>query len=237
MLYFIYGSDTIASFEKAKTLLDSMQKKRPNAALFKLNTENWNNATLQELVEGQGLFDNKYIVMISRVLEQKEISGVVLEMLEEIKESPHVFIWVEEDVDAKTLKQVEKHAEKVQECVAREKSGKPVFNIFALTDALGNRDKKKLWILYQEALEQSAPEEIHGTLMWQMKSMMLALKAKTPADSGLKPFVYTKSKRFAANFEPAELQSLSFSLATLPAEIRRGNGEFDLELEKFILAL
>jgi len=53
------------------------------------------------------------------------------------------------------------------------------FNIFALTDALGARQKKDAWILYQKALGAGlSAEEIFFKIVWQVKSMLIAKKTK-----------------------------------------------------------
>lgn len=237
MLYFIHGSDYLKVLEKSKNLVDSMLSKKPDASLFRLNSENWSPNSLQELVQGQGLFENKYIVTMSRLLEEKEIADFAVSVLGEISESPNIFIWTEESVDKKTLAKIEKYAEKVQIFEKKTLAQKADFNIFSLGDSLLSRDKKQLWILYQEALRVFAPEEIHGTLFWQVKSAVLASKAKDADDSGLKPFVYSKSKRAGLKYSPAELDNLSSSLVRIYHEARRGKTELEVGLEKFVLGL
>lgn len=237
MLYFIYGEDTQKGIEKAKGLVTAMLSKKPNASLFKLTNENWSVGELQELIGGQGLFSEKYIVQVSRVLDNDEIKEQILDYVSMMQESENIFIWTEGKMDAKTLKQIEKHAEKVTEYSLKSAPKKFDFNIFALSDALGNRDKKNLWMLYLKALEVSAPEEIHGTLFWQAKSMVLAHKSKDANESGLKPFVYTKSKKFASNFNDEELNDLPMKLIRISHDARRGKNDFSIALERFILTI
>jgi hypothetical protein len=59
-------------------------------------------------------------------------------------------VFLEDALKADLLKVFEKHAEKVQEFKKVEK--KERFNSFLLADALGQRNKEKLWVLYHQAL-------------------------------------------------------------------------------------
>lgn len=237
MLYFIHGTDYGKVLEKSKSMISAMLQKKPDASLFKLNTENWSDGQLQEFVGGQGLFENKYIVTLSKILEEKEMAESALSILEEIAQSDNIFIWTEEKVDTKTLKKIEKCATKVQAFEKKETATGPTFNIFSLGDALVARDKKSLWIMYHQALQFFAPEEIHGTLFWQVKSMLLAAKTKSADEAGLKPFVYSKSKKGAGNYSEVELTALSTNLVSLYHNARRGKGDLDILLEHFILGV
>lgn len=236
MLYFIHGTDISKSADKTKSLIDAMLKKKPDASIFKLTYDNWDTSQFQELLVGQALFENKYIVQLSRLLDDKDAKEVVLDSLKEIKESDNIFVWLEGMVDKKSLTQIEKYSEKVQFFnLSQEKVKRPEFNIFSLGDAMGSRDKKKLWMLYQDAKNHFAIEEIHGKLFWQAKSMLLASKTKSAEDAGLKPFVYTKSVKLAKNFSEDELQDLSSRLISISHDARRGIHNFDIALERFCL--
>jgi hypothetical protein len=108
--------------------------------------------------------------------------------------------------------------------------------MFAMADALGARDKKTLWILYRQAVEEGkASEEIHGILFWQAKSMVLAARTKFAGEAGLNPYVYTKSKRYAENFSEPELTALLDRLVSVYHDSHRGMHEFETALERLIL--
>jgi len=124
---------------------------------------------------------------------------------------------------------------KTQEFALEKKEKKDAFNIFSLTDALGERNKKRLWTRYQEALRAgSAPEEIHGILFWQLKTLLLVSKGAT---AGIKPFVITKAKHFLGNYTENELEDLTKSFVDLYHDARRGKIDFDIGLEKILLSL
>ena len=152
-----------------------------------------------------------------------------------LKASENIFIVIENTLDKATLTKFEKNAEKVQEFSAEKKA--PVkFNMFSLTDALGSRNSKRLWTLYQKAVRADAvDEELHGIVFWQVKSMLLASASSDAKSAGLNPLVYSKSKSYAKNFTPAELQNLSSQLVRMYHRAHRGEVDFGNELEKFFL--
>lgn len=238
MIYFFYGSDKDTAREKMNALTEALRKKKPDAELFRIDSENWNEAKLQELTAGQGLFNNCYIVEIVQLFEAKEAKKTFLDHVEEIATSPNIFIVLEDDVDKKALLAITEVAEKVQLFESKEGKKKLDFNIFSLTDAFGRRDKKNLWVLYQKAVASGAvPEEIHGILFWQLKSMLLATTATTAGEAGVAPSVFTKAKGFLKNYKEEELKKMSSQFITLYHDAHRGVHDFEIALERFILAL
>jgi DNA polymerase III delta subunit len=250
MLYFIYGDDKEKARAKTQDLIGSLQKKKPDAAFFKVTTENFSESELEGLMGGQGLFENKYIVFFDSVFENKEFKESIGGKLKEIAQSANVFIFLEGKMEKKMLEKVEKHAEKVQEFSNEKKEGRTFgtgggkdfnlkeFNIFSLGEAFGNRDRKNLWVIYQKALMRDLPsEEIHGILFWQWKSMVLAEEAKTAGEAGLNPYVFQKSKNFAKNFKEGELQKIGKELVSMYHDAHRGVHDFPTALEGFILKI
>ncbi|MDP3875316.1 MAG: hypothetical protein Q8Q22_02240 [bacterium] len=112
------------------------------------------------------------------------------------------------------------------------------FNIFALTDALGARQRKEAWILYQKALSLGlSAEEIFFKIVWQVKSMLIASKTKNVGETDMKMFPYSKAKSFLKNFKSGELEKLSESLAIGYHRARRGEAEIETLVEKLLLSL
>jgi hypothetical protein len=111
-------------------------------------------------------------------------------------------------------------------------------DFFEFADALGRRDKRGLWVLFQDALaEQVSAEEINGIFFWQVKSMLLAKKCKTAEDAGMKSFPFQKAREYSRNYKDGELEKLSSELVGMFHEAHRGNIDFHVALEKFILSL
>lgn len=132
---------------------------------------------------------------------------------------------------------VEVNAEEV-EIEEPKKDWNAGFNIFSLTDAIGGRDRKNAWILYQKALSTGmAAEEIFWKLTWITKSMLLASKTRDYSETDMKEFPYKKAKGFAKNFSTSELNNLSEELVLGYHNARRGLEEMETLIEKTILRL
>ena len=238
MLYFLYGTDTDKAREKAHELLVSLQKKKPDAVLFRIDAERWNEVHLEELIGGQGLFEQKLLIFADRLFENEEAKERIEKNLEEIGKSDNVFIFLEQKVAKGLLLEITEAAEKVQEFASTDEKKKPEFNIFSLTDAFGKRDKKKLWVLLQKAFQSDAvPEEIHGILFWQLKSMLIAAHSTSSGQAGLAPFVFTKSKSFLKNYTEPELRTLSSKMVQMYHDAHRGIHDFSVALERLVLTL
>jgi len=112
------------------------------------------------------------------------------------------------------------------------------FNIFALTDAVGARDKKRAWMLYQGALAAGiSAEEVFFKIVWQVKCLLIASKTANVGETDMKPFPYSKAKSFLKNFKSGELEKLSEDLVVGYHLARRGEGEIETLVEKILLSL
>ena len=238
MIYLLYGDNFTQARAKLREIIESQLKKNPDASYFKLNDETWDESKLEEFIGGQGLFQNKYIVVLDGLLEDNDSEKIVLEKIKELEASENIFIIIERSLTKDKLGKIEKRAQKVQkfESVKKIVSEKKEFNVFALTDALGARDKKKLWLLYEKGiLSGMDPEEMHRLFFWQVKAMLGALNSESAMFAGLNPFVYKKSLEFARNFKKEELVDLSSKLISIYHEARRGAIDFDVALERWVL--
>jgi DNA polymerase III delta subunit len=235
MYYFLYGKNNKEARKKLKSLVETLHKKRPGAEIFRMHDENWNEAQFDELLVAQGLFDQKYIVVLDSLFDEAVAKERILDRASDMKESENVFLVIEESVDKKALDKISKHAEKVQEFeggVEKEER----FNTFGLADAFGRRDKKNLWVGYLQALEQGiSPEEISGVLFWQMKNIIIAQKTKSAKESKLSPFVDSKARGFAKNFTAEELSVYARSIVEATQAVRQGEGEMEVLLERVVL--
>jgi hypothetical protein len=247
MIYFYFGSDTESSRKKAKVTVDSLLIKKPDATLIKIGEEDVAEARIAELCLTQALFSNKYIVYLYKTFDNKENKEIILKNIKDIAKSENIFIFVEGKMDKVSFTKIEKNAEKVQEFIKPEKTfnkkellaqkGEKI-DFFEFSDALGKRDKRELWVLYQDALAEQVPaEEVHGIFFWQIKSMLLSQKSRTPEEAGMKPYPFQKAKEYSRNFKEGELESISSKLVSMYHEAHRGNIDFFVSLEKFILEL
>lgn len=116
--------------------------------------------------------------------------------------------------------------------------GRPDFNIWSFTDAVGSRNKKQAWILYRKALASGmAAEEIFYKVVWQVKTLLLAQRTKTALEADMKDFPYSKAKGNLKNWKEGELENLSEELVLGYQKARRGEGEIETLVEKIVLNL
>ncbi|HEU0080801.1 MAG TPA: hypothetical protein VFQ72_02125 [Candidatus Paceibacterota bacterium] len=237
MLYVIHGTDIEKAREKSHALFEALRAKKPDASAGIVRGEEVTPEKIEEWTQTQGLFENKQIIFLDRTLENPDIREVMLDRIDAIRESPNIFIFFEGKLTKEVLKKLEKRAEKITEYeAAAGGTAKKDGSFFALADALGSRDKRSLWILLREALDQdAAPEEIHGILFWQAKSLALAARCASAGEAGLNPFVYGKAKRFVSNFKPGEVDALLTKLVSMYHRAHRGQADFAVELEKLAL--
>jgi DNA polymerase III delta subunit len=239
MLYVFHGSLVVKSIEKAHALVDSLRAKRPDAAFVKVNGDDWSSSVIEEHLGGQGLFSNKYIIMLDRVTENAEAKENFLGFIPAMHGSANIFIVCEGKSNAELKRAFEKNAEKVivsDEPSAASSYGRKDFNIFALADAVGSKDKMKAWIIYREAIKSGLESEsILGTLFWQAKSMALADGCRSAGEAGLKPFIFDKSKRYARNYSKEELGRLLKDIIVLYHDGHRGMVDMESGIERLLI--
>jgi DNA polymerase III delta subunit len=238
MIYLLYGSDTDKARAKLHELVATLIKKKPDASHERMNDETFDAGHLEELIGSMGLFSQKAIIEMITVFRNKEAKEAVLDRIKDIATSDNVFVFLEGELTKADLTKFEKNAEKVQEFELKTigEKKKEDFKLFSLTDALGNRDKKQLWVLYTKAtLHDISAEEIHGMLFWQVKAMLLAGSSKSAGEAGLNPYVFQKTRGFLSHYSEQEIKTISSKLISIYHNARRGITDFDVALEKFIL--
>jgi len=237
MIYLIQGSDNFKTRHKYDALIESLLTRKLDSLAWKIDGENFDEEKFKELIVSQDLFAHKYIVGCDHLIGDKKSQEFILANLKEIKNSANIFIILEDTLEPKLLTQVKKYTEKdlsYDKKIGEEKR----FNIFALTDALGERNRKKLWVLYQEALQGGLEEEeIFWKFQWLVKHMLFFKKTREPGKSELKGFAKTKIEKYARNYQTEELENLSTQLVDLFHSVRRGEKEMDIGLELFVFGI
>jgi hypothetical protein len=180
-----------------------------------------------------GLFSAKLALYLDHPLDDAEGKEMFFEHVKEFAEADMPVIAVVTALDAETKKKLTKSAALESYDVSEEKEVAP--SVFALTDAYAKGDRKNAWVLYRKFIESgSSAEEIHGMLAWQVRALVLAANAKSAAESGLKPFVYTKAKGALKNLS-RKPEDLSRELVSLYHQSRMGQGSLEDLLEIFLL--
>jgi len=234
MLYVLYGTDREKIRDESHKMLSGLSKKRPDAQVFRLSEEGETLSRLPELIESQGLFEQKHVVVLDFVLELEPVRELFLNRIKDIAASGNVFIVLSEKPDAATKRAFEKYAHETRSFDEKDTGEKP-FNIFSLADAVARRDKKSAWVALQRALlDGFAPEEIHGTLWWQIKTLLRVARGDT---KGIKPFAVTKAKGALTHFSEQELDGFAEELLLMYHDARAGGPSLDVALERFVLGL
>jgi DNA polymerase III delta subunit len=238
MLYFLYG-DIQKAKEKSKKMLRAQMQKDINATQFLFNEDNFTAAEVSALSQSGALFQSKIVVVIDRIFSNKKFEEDAHALLDSLSESDNIFIIIESELPKLVKTKIEKKAEKTEIFESKEKQVKErqEFPIFSLADALGARDRKRLWTLYVKAISSGVEsEEVHRILLWQLKAIILANASKNAGEAGLAPFVYSKSSRYAKSFSKEELNKLSWELVEMYHESRRGE-DLASKLELWILKI
>jgi len=205
--------------------------------IMRITTEDIVHHDMGLLAASNQLFGASFVVFLDGALQEREVREQVLEHAKAMANSENHFFVLENALDAVSLKKLQRHA--IHEDVATEAVSKGrQEGFFSIADALGSRDRKKLWVEIVSALYQGAvPEEIHGILWWGVKNMLLVKSARSAADAGINPFVYRKASSFARNYAPAELERLAETVANLLFFARRRGIDSAHALEQFALTL
>lgn len=234
MLYAIYGTDIKKTRQKQNDLIEGLLKKRPDADVFKMSPETWNESKIDEYVSGINLFAPKNIVVLDSLVSCKESVDYIMSHIKDFATSEHVCILIDSKLTKEQLKKIEGNAEKVlafnlADGVVKKKESPQTF---ALADALATRNKKRAWAVFQSIERQGVvAEEIHGVIWWQFKSIYLASKTPSAQAAGLNPYVYQKAKAACAYWPHEALEKTLKRLVMMYHKAHRGECDFMSELE------
>ncbi len=232
MLHLYYGTDRQKVRDAATEFSD---KNLPDGGTITvLDAGEYQVGQISDSLGAASLFGGAEWFMIDSPGDNADMGEDVKTNLEAMAESGNVFIVLEGALLAPAKKAYAKHAATVEEFTA-EKTER--FNTFVMADALASKDRRKLWVLLQEArLNGLAPEEIIGMLWWQLKALRLAEVTAKAAEAGMKDFPYNKAKRALPKFAAGEVSALSHSLLSLYHDGHSGVRDIDLALERWVLA-
>lgn len=172
----------------------------------------------KDLIDGYALGVSMFGDPAAVVLESVIAKGDFLfkdEDLKNLADSKTLFIFLEDKLLAANEKKFKKYAS-VERFEEKKLKEAPKINLFAIADAFGSHDKVKAWSLYRDAIEGGVdPEPISGILFWKIKTMLL-----------------TGNRLFS----PKALKNQSSELVSLYHRSHRGEIDFVIGLEQFILS-
>ncbi len=229
MLYVYYGTDTIKVRTSAFQRLNELADGTP---VHTFTADEYEVGALTSISQSTSLWGGTETILFDTLSDEPAAFEEFVEHIEALARSPHAIVVIEGALTKEVVNALKEHQATGVEykAVAGER-----FNPFAMADALAKRDKKSLWLLLTRARDAGlSPEEIIGTLFWQLKALRLAKIAKTASEAGMKDFPFNKARSAARSFTDQDLFDLSESLVTLYHEGHLGT-DIDLALEKWVL--
>jgi DNA polymerase III delta subunit len=232
MLHVYYGTDR---HEVRDAAVDFQIKNLPpDGTVTTIDAQSFAPGQIANALGATSLFGGAEWFVIDSPAEDEAFQTEVLDHLVDMRASANTFIILEGALLAPAKKSYTKHTTNPPQEFTATKANK--FNSFVMADALADRDRRKLWVLLQEArLNGQPPEAIIGILWWQLKSLQLAAVTRTPEEAGMKDFPYNKAKRALSKFAPGEVGQLSHSLLQLYHDGHAGVQDINLALERWVL--
>ncbi len=236
MLYLFHGSDVEKARTKAFEWVAAARKKEPNLAYVRLAREELTPAALEDAASSGGLFVSRLLILIDDPYVgrgtsnmgnggdeggneggNEEVATPLDDYIDALAASDNAIIILAPKLLAtKAKKLVAKAKMEYKFDLRLAPSASRGFNA-TLVDALGARNREKLWLEINRALRLGdAPEMLHGLLHWKVRDLM------------------AKGSR---TWPPAEARSLSLALIDLLQESRRGGLDLSLSLERFALSI
>lgn len=207
MIYIISGNDT-----KAKNAF--LKKITLNKEMTRISYSSVSKDLLKGYAESTSLFGDSPVIVIDSLINEGDISLTVND-LKPLQSSATIFIFMEDKLLAADQKKYKAYAtiENFEEKTIKKI---PKINTFAIADSFARRDKITTWALYREAVENNTePEAISGILFWKIKTMVM---------NGTN--VFSKD----------ELKHISCNIVSLYHRAHRGELDFVVGLEQFILS-
>lgn len=229
MIYLFYGSDVDKVRTKAFAWVAAARAKEPNLAYVRLSKEDLSPSALEEAGTSHSLFAKRTLTLLddpfakakaSEEDEEGESESVSTSALEDrldmLAASENVIVILAPKLPAPKAKKLAAKAkmeyrfdERVTPSMSRG------FNS-ALVDALGSRNREKLWLEIVRALRAGdAPEMLHGLLHWKARDLM---------------------EKGGRAWTPKEARKLSMDLIRLLQDSRRKGMDFAESLEIFVLS-
>jgi hypothetical protein len=216
MIYLFHGTDEQKVRTKAFAWVAAARAKAPDASYVRLSADAITPEALEEVMQSQGLFFSKMLVLLDDPFSLTEAGEAVLDALPQLRDSQNPIAIVAPKLLAARLKKIEAVAEKVFLHDATEKKPSRGFNS-GLVNALAARDRKALWQELTKAQRQGdVPEMLHGLLHWKARDLM---------------------QKGGRGWTKEDARTLSVSLIELLSDSRSGDLPLGLALERFALSL
>lgn len=255
MLYFFYGTDQKKIQEQSAAIVDALRKRREFAQVFYIHADTFTKEDIEAMQATNGLFFDKHVFVYRGMLgAHKDIREYVLEHVSGYLSSPHVHIFLEEELDLEHVKMLEKHKDiKIKRyagpvTATKEDNSKKLFALVSTIAQIKSLEEEQrtsakkigMWKVF-DAMRQTgmAPEELFGILWWRYRSIAQA-RGATQKESGLTPYSYTEAKKIADTYDKRKTKGAfkkdMSDLLNMYQDAHNGEGELWEGLEAWVLA-
>ena len=236
MIYLVFGNDVKTRSKNRDDVYSTLNKQNKNFVTIFHNDTNTSIDDLQNLSTTTSMFGEKYIIECQHLLGIPDFEEWILENISKLESSSNIFFFIESQPLTKdVVTKFKKHGEVVGEGEKVTKQSQR-FNVFSISDAFIQKDKKKAWMLYRSAIDNGIdPREISGILFWAVKNLILVEKSKNQTEAGLNPFVYKKTQSVLPKWKKEELDKCAMDLVHLYHDSQFGKTDFVNTFEKFVL--
>lgn len=160
------------------------------------------------------LFGKSSVIVFENILKKEDITLSPQDLLM-LKDSKTTLVFLEEKLLAPEIKKYKEYAT-IEDFNMQVTKQTPKMNVFSIADAFSRKDKIGTWILYRDSISLDIPpEEVSGIIFWKIKMMLL-----------------TGTKVFSID----ELRGQSSELVSIYHRAHRGECDFTIGLEQFILS-
>lgn len=213
MIYLFCGTDTNKTRSKAFEWVEKARQKEPNLVYTRLSGDELTESTLREAVAAQSLFAKRTLTLI----DEPSNWELLAEHMNEVEKSENVIVILAPRLTPVQAKKFVKQTEKTYEFNERARSAPERGFNSELVNALGARNKEKLWLEIVQALRAGdASEMLHGLLHWKARNLM---------------------QKGSSAWSSNETRSLSLALITLLQDSRRKGLDLSESLERFALTI
>lgn len=212
MIYIFAGDNADLKIGSYKNFLKTVDK---DTEVFQINRKNFDEIFIESMYSGEGLFFKKSLVVFNSILEKGNAQDFILKNLEMLSSSLNDFVFLEGMLLKSLTNKFEKAGARV-EMHKLPKSSFEKYNNFLLADALGNKDKLRLWLHYRQAVDLGVGlDELSGVLFWKVKDMIL--------------------KKNFFKFKEEQLVKMAGGLSSLLPRARMKGVDTEVEFEIFLL--
>lgn len=232
MLFVFVGNNA----EDRKKRIDSLKKQYSTDVDYLLDENNFSNDSISPFLEN-GFFEEKtYLVILQSLLESPHLN-LIKEYICFLEKSKNIFIITEDFLEKSTEDSL--NSSGVIPIILKEEVSKKEFNNpFIFTEYVLARDKKNAWITLNDLKNKSEIGQILATLFWSLKTLYIVSDSSiSQTQSGLKPFVYSKHKKYTSLWSIEDQNIFLSRILSLQSDnIFDDNGQY-CALEELVLSL